>query len=138
MLNPSTADASIDDATIVRCSVRARRLGYPAIEVVNIFALRATDPRQLQRHPDPVGGPLNDSTILSVAYRCDLICAWGPRGTLLGRDREVLNMLSYSGFKPLALRLSRDGHPLHPLYLPYDIMPRPLNELTALAALEGR
>ena len=64
MLNPSTADARTDDATITRCVRRARDLGaFGGIAVVNLFSLRATDPRALTSCPDSVGVG-NDSFIV--------------------------------------------------------------------------
>ncbi len=47
MLNPSTADATSNDPTIRRCINFARFWGYGAIEVVNLFAYRASHPAQL-------------------------------------------------------------------------------------------
>jgi len=55
MLNPSRADALVDDPTIRRCVGFARRWGFAGIVVRNLYALRATDPRELSRHPAPVG-----------------------------------------------------------------------------------
>lgn len=124
MLNPSTADAEKDDPTVARCSERARRLGYGGVVVVNLFALRSTDPRALYKHYDPVG-PDNDPAILAAASECDLICAWGNHGKLRGRAAQVLTMLRASGLPALALRVSKDGHPSHPLYLSYDLEPVP-------------
>ena len=70
MLNPSTADEIDSDATVTRCIERARRMGYGGIEVVNLFALRSTDPTALYRHEAPVG-PENDQHILGYATpRC--------------------------------------------------------------------
>ena len=59
MCNPSTADEQHEDPTVRRCLDFARRNGFAALTVVNLFALRATDPGELACHPDPVG-PLND------------------------------------------------------------------------------
>lgn len=125
MLNPSTADATTDDPTVARCGERARRLGYGGLAVVNLFALRSTDPLELYRHPDPVG-PHNDSAILSVASEAGaVVCAWGNHGRLHGRDGKVLELLARLGVQPMALKVSRGGHPGHPLYLPYNLTPQP-------------
>ena len=124
MLNPSTADAEQDDPTVARCSERARRLGHGGLEVVNLFALRSTDPKALYGHADPVG-PENDSAILSAAEQGNVVCAWGNRGELRGRDKAVLRLLRAAGLPVLALKVSKDGHPSHPLYLSYDLRPEP-------------
>ena len=123
MLNPSTADASVDDPTIRRCLGFAQRLGFGQLEVVNLFALRATDPEKLRKHHDPVG-PENDEQIVAATYVCNLtICAWGSNGGYKDRDKTVLKLLRDNGIKPHALRANKDGHPAHPLYLPYLVKP---------------
>ena len=55
MLNPSTADALHDDPTIRRCVGFAKAWGCGALIVVNLFAVRATSPREMMRADDPVG-----------------------------------------------------------------------------------
>lgn len=60
MLNPSTADAEVDDQTIKRCMHYARREEFGGIEVLNLYALRSPYPAALWAHPDPVG-PENDA-----------------------------------------------------------------------------
>src|SRR5690349_21188818 len=65
MLNPSTADAERDDATIRVCMGRAKNEGCGGIVVVNLFAYRATKPEDMKRAADPVG-PNNDWYILSA------------------------------------------------------------------------
>ncbi|MGH9551149.1 MAG: DUF1643 domain-containing protein, partial [Terriglobales bacterium] len=63
MLNPSTADAEVTDPTIRSCLGFARELGFGALEVVNLFAYRATEPAALKRARSPVGRE-NDRYIL--------------------------------------------------------------------------
>ena len=126
MLNPSTADEMKNDPTVHRCQQRAVDLGFGQLEVTNIFALRSTDPELLKKHPDPVG-PDNDAAILDSAKVCDLvICAWGTDGKLYERGKHVLQLLRSNGIKPHCLKLSKDGHPCHPLYLPYSLQPQPM------------
>ena len=87
MLNPSTADAFADDPTIRRCVSFARREGCGGIVVTNLFALRATDPRELRLHSDPVGA-CNDQVI--DAHACGtVVVAWGAGGNLSGRGGQV-------------------------------------------------
>lgn len=124
MLNPSTADARRDDPTIRRCGGFARAWGFAAMTVVNLFALRATDPARLRRARDPVGRD-NDRHILAAAGGCDaLVLAWGNAGALGGRDRAVLALLA--GVRTDCLGLTGAGQPRHPLYLPRATRRRPL------------
>lgn len=135
MLNPSTADAQADDPTIRRCLGFARHLGFGQLEVVNLFALRATDPKTLRGHIDPIG-PENDGVIISSIRACSMtICAWGTHGTYKSRDQMVLSLLFANGITPLALRANKNGCPAHPLYLPYDLQPARLATLTNQATI---
>ena len=121
MLNPSTADARRDDTTIRRCIGFARDWGYGGIEVVNIFALRATDPRALRTARDPVG-PRNDAFMLRAATRSPVVIAWGVHGALRGREATALRLLG-PRTRLLALGRTRSGAPRHPLYLRHDSEP---------------
>jgi hypothetical protein len=123
MLNPSTADHLKLDPTVTRCREFSRAWGYTALEVVNLFALRSTDPEGLYAHADPVG-PGNDHYIARAAEAADLIvCAWGNHAALHTRGRAVTAALS--GRLLHALRLNGSGHPAHPLYLPGSLQPQP-------------
>ena len=120
MLNPSTADHLADDNTIRRCMGYARREQAGGIVVVNLFALRSTDPRALKDHPDPVG-PYNDIFIRrAVAGAHLVVCAWGANGSLRGRSQTVAARLARVGARPRCLGVTGQGEPFHPLYQPRD------------------
>lgn len=127
MLNPSTADAEADDPTITRCVNRAMAMGYGGIEVVNLFAWRATDPRELFHvGRDPIG-PLNDQHILGACHpnRAGMIIAgWGNHGCFDYRDRAVIRLVTEELRRPIhALKITGQGQPGHPLYIPMSTQP---------------
>lgn len=122
MLNPSTADAEVDDPTIRRCMGFARLWGRGGVSVVNLYALRATDPREIAKHPDPIG-PLGDDILEQQACREDVttvVLAWGPRGEHRGQ-RVVERLRKHRDL--WVLGLTAHGEPRHPLYMPYDAEP---------------
>ena len=126
LLNPSKAGAELDDPTTRRCIGFARRLGYGAIELVNLYAFIATNPEDLRRAGWPVG-PDNDlHTEIACRGAPLAVCAWGTKAQGLARPVEVLRMLRGWGVKTMAFRIGAGGAPVHPLYLPYD---QPLQEL---------
>lgn len=125
-LNPSTADETTDDPTIRRCIAFAKAWGYSGLCMVNLFAYRATNPADMLVTPDPVG-PDNDRWLRFHAERAGIVIAgWGVYGSHLARDRIVKQMVPNLHY----LRLTKDGHPGHPLYLPKTLVPQPF----ALAA----
>jgi hypothetical protein len=120
MLNPSTADAAVDDPTIRRCIAFARSWGFSGLAVRNLFALRATNPGRLHSARDPIGSA-NDAAIFDLIGFCPLIvAAWGVHGGLLGRGRQVAEMLAGRGQELKCLGLTKGGHPRHPLYVAAD------------------
>ena len=126
MLNPSTADATSDDPTVRRCIGFARRWNFRQVQVVNLFAWRATDPGALSLVSDPVG-PENDAHILDACRTAEwVICAWGSRAFARRRAEDVARMLRESGIHLRCLRHSRHGRPWHPLYVSYGAKPIPL------------
>lgn len=127
MLNPSTASAHVDDATIRRCVGYARRWGFASLLVLNLFAVRATDPKVMRAHPDPVG-PDNDAVIVAAltsgAYDIGrVIVAWGTNGRHMGRDVAVTRLLRLIGIAPQCLDLTAAADPRHPLRLRSDLTP---------------
>lgn len=125
MLNPSTADAATVDPTVRRCIGFARSWGHGGVEVVNLFALRATRPQDLLGAAEPVG-PDNDRILAGTVDRVDrVVVAWGTHGTHLGRDRTVAALVAGRGVVPEALGRTRSGQPRHPLYVPGATHPVP-------------
>lgn len=128
MLNPSTADGQQDDPTIRRCVVYAKDWGCGSLRVVNLYAYRATAPmdmRRAARNSVDIVGPLNDEHLraeglLAAEAGGILVAAWGvmafPERIEQVRAMPELQNLCY-------LKLTADGHPSHPLYLPRSLEP---------------
>jgi hypothetical protein len=127
MLNPSTADDKKLDYTLIRCIDFAQSWKkYGSLELVNLFAYRATYPTELGEVDDPVG-PDNDHYIKLATQRADLIVlAWGVGANkhtrIKNRDKEVLSLIS--GQQPIyCLQLTKEGHPHHPIGLTKNLQP---------------
>ena len=124
MMNPSVADIHVDDPTVARCQAFARNWGSGHLYVVNTFAYRVTDQRQLLAANDPIG-PENDQHILAAAQLSKIIVvAYGrPHKSLRQRGLDVCAMLRRHGHTLHALKLNTDGTPRHPLYVRGDLKP---------------
>ena len=115
MLNPSTADATRDDPTIRRCISFARKWAYGSLDVVNLFAYRATDPAVLARAEDPIG-PENEWYLRRSIKSADkVVLAWGNHGAL--RRQYAAFQQAFPELKPFCLGLTQTGQPKHPLYV---------------------
>ena len=124
MLNPSTADETVNDPTISRCIAFSQAWGFDELTIVNTYALRSTDPKGLWKVADPVG-PENDAAILAACERADLVvCAWG-KNAKSDRIGQLRRLLMGQASKLHALKLNNDGSPAHPLYLKGSLRPRP-------------
>lgn len=118
MLNPSTADAFVLDPTVRECCKRARALGAGILEVVNLFALRSTDPAELKKcgHGFRGDDTDNDQQILDACEGSVMvIAAWGNHGQLGNRDLSVQRALRAKGIQLHHLGVTGDGYPKHPL-----------------------
>lgn len=119
-LNPSTADETIDDPTIVRCKRFARDWGYARLKMVNLYAFRSTDPAGLWLAGDPVG-PENDHVLSLVFGGSDMIvAAWGANARA---DRLAQFAETFGSWRFYALGMTKDGQPRHPLYMRADAQP---------------
>lgn len=125
MVNPSTADAENDDATIRKLKGFGNRYGWGKLIVGNLFAYRSPDVRSLARALDPVG-PDNGYRLAEIFLDVQrAIFAWGPASKLPVRLRsrwqEVDRICRAMHLEPMSIGApAKDGHPCHPLLLPYE------------------
>lgn len=121
-LNPSTADADIEDQSSRACINYAKRWGYGGLLIGNLFAYRSTDSSVLGKVADPVG-PENDAWLKKLQAEAALVvCAWGDAGAYKSRDDAVLAFLD----APYCLTKLKSGRPGHPLFKSPDLKPSPL------------
>jgi hypothetical protein len=125
MVNPSTADAEQDDATIRKLKGFGARNGWGRIIVGNLFAFRATDVRELATADDPVG-PMNDHHLTLMMKQADrVVFAWGRLTKIPARWRfrigPLAKLAAYYCNPPLCIgEPTKCGQPPHPLMLAYD------------------
>ena len=122
MLNPSTADSEVDDPTIRRCMGFARREGYDGIEVINLYALRATKPKHLLDHPDPEG-PENTEHWTDVLSNHKVgmgVAAWGAHVGMGHLPASHAADYWRCGASWRCLGATKGGYPRHPLYVKGD------------------
>lgn len=121
MLNPSTADAEVDDPTIRRCVNFAKAWKFERLEVVNLYAYRATEPKDLFSAGDAAHHYKNQEYIEKAARDSGIIiCAWGAHGDEYQAETVRGWMHSKDHF---ALGMTKGGKPRHPLYLRADATP---------------
>lgn len=123
MLNPSTADAELDDPTIRRCIGFSQYWGFGGMLVGNLYAYRSTDKRALYKVADPVG-PENVATVqllrslaikTFVAFGADK----GPGSPIYQELAQYADPRNYTKVKSeiFCLGHNRDDSPKHPLYV---------------------
>jgi len=131
MLNPSTADAELNDPTTTRCIGYAAREHAEWLHLVNLYAYRTPHPKVLAAaHRDGVnivGNPDADRHLGDVLSEAGsgltVIAGWGnrPAGIPEPFHRAVeFAMLDRVG-PTVALKVTGQGAPWHPLYLAADL-----------------
>jgi hypothetical protein len=120
MLNPSTADEIDDDATIRRCKGFAERWGFSGLVVTNLFAYRATQPKDLKALLKQKGGHkvvIGKDNVANLEREANsasaIVCAWGNHCDVLPQHHvDVIGMLrKYDIF---CIRKTAKGNPAHP------------------------
>ncbi len=125
MINPSTADAVKDDATIRKVVGFSARAGYGVVLVVNLFAWRSKDVREVRANMTIAEGPWNCAAVMEAARISEaVVCAWGPKPWAYPQAKRVLGWLETHPEGPrrlLCVGRAKDGAPLHPLMPPYAL-----------------
>lgn len=113
-LNPATGDTDGKPRpTLAGCVARSKKWGHSGLLFLNLFAYRATKPKDLAHAEDPVG-PVNDLVLERLSSAAaKTVAAWGGGGSLLGRSSIVASLLSDAQ----CLGTTHRGEPRHPLYV---------------------
>jgi hypothetical protein len=139
MLNPSTADAQKDDATIRRCITFSKSWDYKALEVVNLFPYRATNPKDLPRliresqHVSGIVSVGTESFWEKAIRGAELVVlAWGDQPILrqaVGKEaiEGIVGLLREIHKQAMCLGTTKSGMPKHPVRLPNGLVPIPWN-----------
>lgn len=120
-LNPSKTE---DNPTITRCTNFAKGWGFGGVCVTNLFAYRATEPREMIAAVHPVGEE-NDAWLTRLSEKAGLVvAAWGNDGSFLNRSAHVKGLL----WDIHCIRMNKSGEPAHPLYLRANLTPVRIGE----------
>jgi len=120
-LNPSTADEELDDPTIRRCIGFAKSWGHNRLVMLNAYAFRATNPKNMKAADDPIGSLNDEYLFFWLLNHCKVaVAAWGVNIDPV-RQKWLLEKFSSLNI----LKLTKDGFPSHPLYLSKNLLPRP-------------
>lgn len=136
-LNPSRADGVRDDPTLRRIVGFAGDWGFGSVLVLNLFARISPSPAVLRRCSDPVGAEndrwlgwalgvgLAGAEVSPALQPAAIWLGWGNQGAWQGRDLQLLGLLQAMapGLPALALGLTAQGQPRHPLYAPATSLP---------------
>ena len=117
MLNPSTADADVDDPTIRRVVNFAKSWVYGGVFVGNLYAFRSTNPKSLRYTDNPIGTDniQHIQSLIGLVER--VIYAWGNKK----KEPDWLYSLVDS---PYCIDVSKKGISKHPLYLKSELKPK--------------
>lgn len=116
MLNPSTADSEKDDPTIRRVIHFSKSWGYGGVYVVNLYAFRSTNPKELKNIEDPIGKDniFHIKSLIGLVEK--VIYAWG-------NNKKEPSWLGDIVHTPYCIDISKNGIPKHPLYLKKELQP---------------
>ncbi len=123
-INPSTADASVDDATVRKWIGFTKVFGGRRFTVGNAFAYRSKDVKALASVDDPFGDEIGDYTTDIINDADILVPCWGNTRKVPPQLQFAFDILMdalVSSGKPVkCFGFTKSGDPMHPLMLGYD------------------
>jgi hypothetical protein len=127
MMNPSTADHTKNDPTIMKVMRYSQRWGYGSVIVLNLYAYRASNPEDLPWNEDERIGHRNNWWIEVIfgyarAYSIPIICAWGAKHK--ERGHWVRRVAAGLGLQLQCLEVALNGEPKHPRFLSETLDPQ--------------
>lgn len=122
-VNPSTADATIDDQTVRKWIGFTKKNGGRRFIVGNVFAFRSSNVKLLATCDDPVG-PANFRYLDEIIREADiLVPCWGTRTKLPAKLHcqleHMVEYLLHAGPPVAIFGRTQSGDPKHPLLLSY-------------------
>ncbi len=129
-LNPSTANATVNDNTILREIAFGKTWGMDGLFKVNMYTWQETSPKKLFQageNYDILGLSMEATVKLIVDRKCEfVVCGWGTNANkkyasrIASRGEQFRDYAAIYGLKLFCLGINQDGSPKHPLYLPPD------------------
>ena len=135
-VNPSTAAPDSLDNTLKSVERQATAKGFDSWIMLNLYPQRATNPKNIHSIPDVNLHKANLKNIKAILKSCETATIWAAWGNLI----DSRSFLSFCLFDIIELskahdtswinigKVSKVGHPHHPLYLsgtaeiePFDI-----------------
>ena len=144
-INPSTARPDELDNTLKSVERIAAGNGFDSFIMFNVYAQRATDPDAMEKEYNPRLHKENLEAfryVLSISRSPAVWAAWGTiiekRDYLPACVRDMVAAgQQYGANWYCAGKVSKKGHPHHPLYLRKDEKLKPFDINTYLDLLEG-
>jgi hypothetical protein len=115
-MNPSTADASVDDMTINRCIDFSMQWGFDGLAMMNVCDYRSTRPEGLLAPGVEPRSRGNLPFIRDTAKQAQkIVCAWGVlHPDLVHFAVDIESALRADGHTLYCLGLTQNGSPKHP------------------------
>ena len=113
LLNPSNADAAVDDRTVLKLVQISKNLGYGGFYLGNLHSFITPYPSVLKYYII-MNDSLNLMHLKKMVEKCEkVVLGWGNSGHTPQWLRETVKQSYCFG-------LNQNNSPKHPLYLPFN------------------